>query len=222
MDIKQPLIVFLDQQRLQTATSETTIKSWDFPKEIVIDGKIVNHSSFSEQFSKFLSTNHVGGNTVLVVLSDSICFTHTIKAEQTTEKEQYVRNFYDMVPVESATKREYEMGRDILLVASDTEFLKTVTDALISFGHEIFTVIPSAVLPEVGSKRWLDGPYVMYLIKNAAGFGPWSMYKPEHVQAPLETGEKETINKKNTPPYGLIAIFAVLVVVLVLLLIFRK
>lgn len=222
MEGKQPLVIFLDQMRLQAAANEASIKSWDFPKELVSDGKILNRPEFAIQLVKFLTTARVGTNPIVLVLSESVCFSHTIKAEEITEKEQHARNFYDMVPLETATKREYEIGRDILLVAADSEFVKTIMEALMKYGCTIGAVVPAQVLPEVGAKRWLDAQYVQYIAKNASGLPRWSLLSQDKGEVHTEEPEKELGPKKNKPPYGLIAVFAVLVVILVLLLIFRK
>lgn len=220
MDLKQPLIIFLDSVRMQAASNETNIKSWDFPKELVSDGKILNRGEFTAQLIKYFSTNHVGTNNVILLISESMCYTHTVKAEETTEKEQHARNFYDMVPLETAIKHEYEIGRDILLVAVDAEFVKTVADALMNHGSAIGPTVPAVVLPEVGTKRWLDGAYVTYIIKNAPALERWSMFKPDQTQIHEESPEKEIAPNKKGPPYALIGVFVVLIIILIVMVIF--
>lgn len=119
--------------------------AFPFPKEIVTDMEIINESELSKQISEWVKTHKIEPTSSIILLASSIYFQKEIPDNTPPEKRPELKKiFVENVPFNETYIQEILIGKSILLVAINTDFVYKIRDIFYSCGFTVEAISPVA------------------------------------------------------------------------------
>jgi hypothetical protein len=215
---KSILILFINRNTFQLFGGNLTgIVTAEVPDSIFRDGDVINSDGAYTLIKQLVKQYVLTGTQLFIVLSDLMYYEKTFITVQSTQLENDVLNFFNVVPYESLLTKVYDIEKGKRAVAMNKVFYEAIRQGFALQGIPIKSVIPACVLGTVGSKHALDSVLASEILKNIDGLTKQSLLdaqetnvvstQPEDVSSPTK--------KKSQLPL-LLGVFGVLLVILVI------
>ncbi len=206
-------LILIDRDKIQIADGGK-ILTMAIPQTMVKDLEIVSKDLLVKEITSFLQKNQVNLGRTLILLSESVCFISE-KSEGVLGKGNLLQDFVSTLPFENPAAIEIS-GR---FVGTNRDLYDTIIDVLDNFGAVIKGVSPFFLAKELMGKRELTEEAVKLISDNEMSFTKvyFGFNAPVHLPTAAQPKQKVT-----PLSIRLGIVFGVLVVVLIVLLIFRK
>jgi hypothetical protein len=198
----------------------------EFPPTLVRDLDVKDKEAFSKLVSGFIQQNSLVSAQMYVVLSDETCFSKDFPVKDplnVPKVEADAQAFIDAVPFNSVLSKIYTTPTVIRAVGTNQELVDTIFDAFKLKGFGLSALVPANIYPGFGGKPELTVDLARQVLGNKQQTIESSMIGgalEDHQDHQMVTS-KEVKPKSKLLPILLVS-FGVLVVILVVVLIFRK
>ncbi len=209
-------IIFLDKARIFVYDGDGILKL-DFPENIVFDLEITDRSAFDSLIDAFVKSKKLTPARVLIILSESVCFSRDIPA--TAKLEDEVRDFLEAVPFDQIISRRYKSQTGVRVIASNLELLEGIMEIFEREGFGIEGIVPAAIFAGFTTKKVLDLDFVKMISASRQIVRQSNMLS--RTELPVPAAVVQTKEKSRLLPY-LIITGVVLLVILVVLVILRR
>lgn len=203
-------VLYLEKQRFYFSDG-SKIGKFDFPQDIIKDFEIVNIELFTKMVSEFIDNSKFNAGKFLFVLSESSIF-------QVGSDEKNIA----YMPFNNVLSKEYKLKEGSLIIATNKDMIDLLSDIFIQKGFGRDEIVPASVFGQFSTFREFNLEVANILIKNQEMATGRSMLDPIPVlQQPVSEVFKVTKGKSTMLPM-LLGIMGVMVLILILLLVFRK
>jgi len=220
MATNETAVLYLEKDRLFFYDGKKIFKL-DFAADTVRDLDIINEDALISLIFQFIDTAKPIPAKFLFVLSESVLFTNEIMVKDPAEIDVQFENFVALVPFNQVHAKKYQVTGGIRMVAANAELINAISDSFEQKGFQKDGVVPAAVFGQIGVKRGLDVDTADFILQNQEMTKGRSMVEPA-LPVPRENVFKvTTTGKSKSLPY-LIAVFALALLAMIALIIFRK
>jgi len=240
MSLKEhPIIIFLDRNGF-IIYQDTLSNVWQFPfsPDLVQNLDVINKEQLVNLIGSFVQTNKVIPSSLIIILSDSVIFQKDlISLEKNPEskqengesqadfgnkeqQEKEIKNFLDNVPFEEILAKVINNTR---IVAANKDLLEAVVYPFKKMGCIVDAIVPGFIYQQYSdfslglsqdvARIVLQQTDLLKLSNMLTGQQAVETQQDSNDQPPSETKEKPN----NFRPYILIAIFAFLLIIFVLM-----
>lgn len=194
----------------------TGIVTVEVPESIFRDGDIISADGAYTLIKQMVKQYVLTGSQLFIVLSDLMYYEKTFSLVQSTQLENDVLNFFNVVPCESLLTKVYDIEKGKRAVAVNKTLYETIRQGFALQGIPTKAIIPACVLGAAGGKHALDAAMAGEILRNIDGFTRQSLLDAQEANVPASQPEEvsSSTKKKSQLPL-LLGAFGVLVVVLV-------
>lgn len=214
-------VTYLASNRLEFyALYLPAVLTYYFRPEEVFDLEVKNEGVFSFQIQSFIERNKLFPTTLIILLSESICF-EKIFPEITSghldiETQKYIEN----IPFENVSSKFYKMEKGTRLIATNRDFYESVKNAFVKQGFLVTLVLPIAAVGEKYLGKGLTRELVEYVVEKMEMFKEDSFLVEElPKEGSLLTRERPLYQRRI---FVLAVIFNLLLVILITMLFVSK
>jgi hypothetical protein len=140
-------------------------------------------------------------------------------AEIEAEKQADILKFIDYVPFENVLSKTYRMNNQLMIAATNADFIHTLKKILESFGSQIEMVLPVTVLqPDIHVANGLSAESAKTLIDKALNYKQHNMLVIQTLTLPTSEGSKKEVvlaGKRFPRVLAMVGVFALLILILI-------
>jgi len=215
---KAILILFINRNTFQLFGGNLTgIVTVEVPESILRDGDVISADGAYTLIKQTVKQYLLTGTQLFIVLSDLTYNEKIFSPGQTTQLENDVLNFFNVVPYELLLTKVYDTEKGKRAVAVNKAFYETIRQGFALQGIPIKAVIPACVLGALGSKHTIDAATANEILRNVDGFTKQSLLDAQEANVVVTQHEEVSASKKKKSQLPLLlGVFGVLVVILVI------
>lgn len=214
---KSILILLINRNTFQLFGGNLTgIVTVEVPETILHDGDVISADGAYTLIKQLVKQYLLTGSQLFIVLSDLTYYEKTFSLAQSTQLENEVLNFFNVVPFESLLTKVYDIEKVKMAVAVNKMFYETIRQGFALQGIPIKAIIPACILGSVGSRHVLDAELTNEIMRNIDGFTKQSLLDSQEANvAPIQSEDITAPTKKKSQLPLLLGVFGVLLVILV-------
>jgi hypothetical protein len=187
------------------------------PESIFHDGDVLSVDGLYTLVKQLVKQYLLTGSQLFIVLSDLMYYEKIFSTVPSTQLENDVLNFFNVVPYESLLTKVYDVEKGKRAVAVNKALYETIRQGFALQGIPIKAIIPACALGAVGGKHTLDAAVAGEILRNADGFAKQSLLDAQETNTTTSQPEDvSTPTKKKSQLPLLIGVFGVLIVILVI------
>jgi hypothetical protein len=215
---KSILILFINRNTFQLFGGNLTgIVTIEVPESIFHDGDVLSVDGLYTLVKQLVKQYLLTGSQLFIVLSDLMYYEKIFSTVPSTQLENDVLNFFNVVPYESLLTKVYDVEKGKRAVAVNKALYETIRQGFALQGIPIKAIIPACALGAVGGKHTLDAAVAGEILRNADGFAKQSLLDAQETNTTTSQPEDvSTPTKKKSQLPLLIGVFGVLIVILVI------
>lgn len=188
--------------------------------EIVKDLEMISQQALERVMSSWMEQIKIPAGQVELILDKSVFFHTTINKMPESETDPLVQSFLELVPFTDVITKSFPIKEGAYLVVINREFLNPLIAVLEKFG---FVVVSASPLFILGTDDLTKTPFTKEMalkaISNYELLAEYSFIAPEIVEEKLSAPQPFLSVKLNGKLIAMIAIFAILITVLIVLLV---
>jgi len=215
---KSILILFINRNTFQLVGGTLTgIVTIEVSESILRDGDVISVDGTYTLIKQMVKQYVLTGSQLFIVLSDLMYYEKIFTLIQSTQLENDVLNFFNVVPYESVLTKVFDIEKGKRAVAVNKTLYETLRQGFALQGIPIKALIPACVLGTFGTKHVLDAAMANDIFRNVDGLTKQSLLDAQEVNAPsVQPEEVTTSTKKKSQLPLLLGVFGVLIVTLVI------
>jgi hypothetical protein len=214
---KSILILFINRNTFQLFGGNLTgIVTIEVPESILRDGDVIVADGAYTLIKQMVKQYVLTGSQLFIVLSDLMYYEKTFSLVQSTQLENDVLNFFNVVPCESLLTKVYDIEKGKRAVAVNKILYETIRQGFALQGIPTKAIIPACVLGAVGGKHALDAAMAGEILRNVDNLTKQSLL--DAGEANVSESQPEEVSsstKKKSQLPLLLGAFGVLIVILV-------
>jgi hypothetical protein len=214
------IIVFLERNRLYLAHGEK-LYYIDFPTTTVRDLDVIDKGALRTLITSLIDKNNIAPSGFYIILSQWVCFIKNLEEKEETKQEKEFIDFCDDVPFSSVCSRKYLTKEGFIAIAANKELIDEITMDFEEKGFKLIAVAPSLMLGAVGAKKQPDVEMLKFINTNSVYVREQALEQKEEILEEVHEADKHG-KFKFKKIYLLGAVFAVLIIVMIVMVLFRK
>jgi len=220
---KSILILFINRNTFQifggTLTGIVTI---EVPESILRDGDVISEDGAYTLIKQMVKQYILTGSQLFIVLSDISYYEKIFSSVETTQLENDVLNFFNVVPYESLLTKVYDIEKIKRALAVNKALYETIRQGFSLQGIPIKAIVPACVLGTFGTKHIMDVAMANEIMRNVDGLTKQSFLDSQEVNVPVSRPEEVlTSPKKKSQLPLLLGVFGVLIAILVIVILMQ-
>jgi hypothetical protein len=208
-------IIFLDKNRLYIYDGNGVLRL-DVPENVIRDVDVIDKSSFDSLVDTFIKTKKLDPSHIWMVLADGVCFSKDVIETEPTKIDNGIKDFLEAVPFDQILSKRYRAQQGVRVIATNLEYVEAITEIFEREGFSMEGIVPGAIFPGFNPKKVLDAELAKYILENKNLMRAGNMLTK--VSLPVATTETPEAPKKTKLLPFLIAGFAGLLIILVVVL----
>lgn len=227
MTEKPEIIIFLTRDKITfLVPTRNIIKVLNLPQTAIKDLEVIDPNLLGNMVREFVEKEKIGSAGSLIIISDSISFTHDIQAGEESKKGVLVQDFTDTVPLdlpEVKMFKELKEGGVNKIVAVNPKFYEVLVESLKAKGFTILGVIPASIIPETQKANEITLDIANKLLTDfdklkLQSFVNTALETESTIRPQIITTQKP----KGARIYILVAVFVLMGIIFLALLFLRK
>lgn len=216
-------VLFLVRDRFYLYDGSAVL-TLEFPVNIVHDLDVKDRDGLYNLISSFIQNNKLVPSQLFFILSESVCFSKDFTVGSPAEAakiEAETKEFIDAIPFSSVVSKVYKTANTLRVVGSNQDLIDTIFDAFETKGFGVSALVPANIFPDFGMAVELTAAAALGVLGKKDMAVAASMVGERTVKEQQLATSQTAAPKNKLLPY-LIGVFAVLVIALVGLIIFRR
>lgn len=191
--------------------------AFPFPKTTVFDMEIINEAELATQISEWIKKNKIESSSTIILLSNTVYLQKEIPEGTPPEKQNEIKKaFKENVPFSDTYLQEIPVGKSLLLVAVNTNFVYAIRDIFHSCGFTIDAIAPVAEVYGLQPVTAFNVQVAQEAIKKISKDNGFPLHQIEEVPNP-QSEDPLPQTHSNNRLYIMVGVFAILIVILAVL-----
>jgi len=214
---KSILILFINRNTFQLFGGNLTgIVTVEAPENILRDGDVISADGAYTLIKQMAKQYLLTGTQLVLVLSNLMYYEKIFSPVQSTQLENDVLNFFNVVPYESLLTKVYDIEKGKRAVAVNRSLFETIRQGFALQGIPVKALVPACLLGLSANTHVLTAEVVSEIMRNVDNLTKQSIIDTQEA-APVvsESGNTSSTPKKKSQLPLLLGVFGVLILVLV-------
>ncbi|CAN5209050.1 hypothetical protein BH09PAT2_BH09PAT2_05190 [soil metagenome] len=210
-------IIYIDRNNLYYYGGNVhTPIAYPFAKTAVVDMEIINEEELATQIADWIKTHKIEPSSTIILLSNTVYFQKEIPEGTSVDKQNEIKKmFVENVPFNETQLQEIPIGKSMLLIAINTEFVYAIRDIFQRCGFTLEAIAPIA---EIYGKQPISAFSVQIAQDALKKITKANGFPLEHVEEiPISASDDPLPSKKtNNRLFLMIGVFVILIGILVI------
>ena len=215
---KQTIVCYIDKDKaLFYQDVDGSMLQMDFPPDIISDQELTGREKLEQLIKSFLETNKLGKGNIIFIYAPNVTIEKDFPDELARNKNEEIQKFIDMIPFEEVLSKIYKLNKKTKVVTINQEIYKSIKNIFEKKNFLVLGIIPSTVLQEAVAELSMNID-LAFIASKIYSLRQYSMVNDGELKNE-NTKEKPASKKQNIRIYFLLAVFAILLFVLIIILI---
>lgn len=215
-----PSVIFFTEKGIQFASSPSTVVSLNLPATVYRDLEIQDKNAFKAALDDFIAKNKITPSEVVLILSETTYFEQEIKTTNRVTAESEAQKFLEIIPFNLVDLKVFPFAGGFKAVAINRDIHQFLSECLKLDGFQLGGVYPISAFPQMSSKSGLNPELIKYILKTTSSVKSLNFLSIAPASGP-QTKLSTDVQERKTE-IALISVFAVLLIILVMVVIFKR